>query len=435
MKWSKYNALIDNGDSKYLLYNCSTDNLMIFVEDIKNIISQNVNTPEQIERVHPSLFQNLLDNQYIIDESVDEVENLIKEKEKELSSGETFKIILNPTMDCNLRCWYCYETHEPKSSMSKVQMDKVRLLIKNKVQEDRLMHLAISFFGGEPLLKFRSTILPLISYSKDLCEKTNKKLSIGFTTNAVLLTSQIVDYLSMLEIEVNLQVPFDGDKIEHNKIKKFSNGKGSFDIVFNNVKYAIEKGLKVNIRCNYNSENLASFKMLVSDFISSLKNYRDNFKFSFQPIWQSDNDLNHTRSILLELKQILESNNCLSDGIYQSAINSICYADSPDSVVINYNGDVYKCSAQDFIPELREGVLDLDGNITYNERYSDRMHSRFYHEACYDCRILPFCHICSQKKITQFLQSTCPIKMTEQGKMAVIRDRIQFVSNNIIKTD
>ena len=48
-------------------------------------------------------------------------------------------------------------------------------------------------------------------------------------------------------------------------------------------------------------------------------------------------------------------------------IYSPCYADRANSVIVNYNGDVYKCTACDFAKTKREGKLNEDGTI-YTKR-------------------------------------------------------------------
>lgn len=84
----------------------------------------------------------------------------------------------------------------------------------------------------------------------------------------------------------------------------------------------------------------------------------------------------------------------------------VCYADSPRHAVINYNGDVFKCTARDFATESREGRLNNEGRIEWNEKFFQRMAIKYSNEACRNCVILPICNgSCTQNKIEAGLKN------------------------------
>ena len=49
-----------------------------------------------------------------------------------------------------------------------------------------------------------------------------------------------------------------------------------------------------------------------------------------------------------------------------------CYADKRNSAVINYNGDIYKCTARDFTSENRAGFLNEEGEFVWENNYLER---------------------------------------------------------------
>jgi uncharacterized protein len=435
MKWSRYNIIINNGDEKYLLYNYSTDSVIIFIENVKEIVCKNVDNIDSIKKIHPSLYKCLTDKDFIIPDSMDEIEMVIKKKEKELSSEEYFRLTLNPTMNCNLKCWYCYETHDAKSHMTNRLIRSIESLLKNKIEDKKIKDVAISFFGGEPLLKIKSTAIPLIFFAQKLCLENKTNLHIGFTSNAVLLIPKITDILASTKLDIIIQVALDGDKKFHDKVKKFSDGKGSYDIVVNNIKYAITKGLKVKVRCNYTSENIDSFRNLIQEFKDCSEENKFNLRFSFHQIWQTKDNREFISPILKELKSMLIKYNIDYDRSNQLEQTDFCYADRTDSIVVNFNGDIFKCTARDFRTEYREGILNNDGTITYNERYKKRMDLRFSKETCRDCIVLPICNVCSQKKIERSLKSKCAARMSDEDKNIMIRERLEVLgANGIIET-
>lgn len=104
-----------------------------------------------------------------------------------------------------------------------------------------------------------------------------------------------------------------------------------------------------------------------------------------------------------------------------------CYADYASSLVVNYNGGIFKCTARDFAPKNRLGVLETNGDVTFNQNYSKRISQRFNTD-CFNCKILPICTVCSQKRYEANNINKCPISITEQDKDNQIYYRLQSLS-------
>ena len=126
----------------------------------------------------------------------------------------------------------------------------------------------------------------------------------------------------------------------------------------------------------------------------------------------------------------------LKGEISKSKLFSKCYADRENSVAINYNGDVYNCTARDFNPKNREGYLNKDGEIIYNEKHQQRMVARYSNHNCLKCNIFPICNICSQKKLEQQNKNLPCIRMiNEDEKERILCAKIQMLINgNSIKS-
>lgn len=66
---------------------------------------------------------------FIIDDTLDEVGKMV-DIGKNVNEGlSQYRLIINPTMNCNFRCWYCYETHLPNTKMTNEMIERVRKLI------------------------------------------------------------------------------------------------------------------------------------------------------------------------------------------------------------------------------------------------------------------------------------------------------------------
>lgn len=370
----------------------------------------------------------MLENRFIVENEADETEEVIEKLKSDSSSSEFFRLTINPTMNCNFKCWYCYETHEPGSHMNQQVVDSVKHLIKNKVETPELKQFSLSFFGGEPLLLFDKIVLPLILFSKELCERNKIELVVSFTSNGIFLTPHVVDILAANDVHPYFQIPFDGNKEHHDKVKNLSAGKSAYDITLQNIKYALGKNFTFNIRCNYTHDNIESFPDLIRDFKE--ENIKTNeVGFSFQKIWQTNDD-QKTISNLEKLEDIVADVNLNNIGNSYETLFGRCYADRENDVVINYNGDVYNCTARDFTRENREGVLNLDGTITYNEKHRTRMDIVYADPLCRDCKIFPICDICSQKKLEKKSGIQCLRGVGEAGKENLLAKHIQILYNN-----
>ena len=47
----------------------------------------------------------------IIDDKTDEISIIKSDYDKAVKGGDNLYIMIYPTQDCNLKCWYCYESH------------------------------------------------------------------------------------------------------------------------------------------------------------------------------------------------------------------------------------------------------------------------------------------------------------------------------------
>ncbi|WP_273364032.1 radical SAM protein [Alistipes ihumii] len=300
MKWSRYNAILDY-ESYEVLYNCMNNNLVALDHKLRILLEENQECIERFENIHPEFYQYLLRKKFVIDDNVNEIDEAINLSRNYLNSKQTFYLIVNPTLDCNLRCWYCYETHLSSSIMDTTTMERVKRLMDRIISSSELVRFELGFFGGEPLMQFQSVVLPLIIYAQKACLRHQKELSIGFTSNGVYLTRPVVDKLTELMLTYRFQIPFDGNEYYHNKTKKYANGRGSYRHIIENVKYGATQGMVFNIRCNYTPENIASFK----DLIAELKYLpSDIISFSFQRVWQTS-ETDDTRKVLTELDNMV----------------------------------------------------------------------------------------------------------------------------------
>src|SRR5580693_6669600 len=161
-----------------------------------------------------------------------------------LQSFPLQRVVLNVTNQCNLACTYCYEYSadriaqqdgKPKYMSADIAESAVEMLIKESAGREGLH---VTFFGGETLLNFpvmRSTV----EYAERRVAELGKRIEFSLTTNATLLTEEIVDFLS--EHRIGVTVSIDGDQELNDKMRVFHDGRGSYNVIAPKIKDLLKR--------------------------------------------------------------------------------------------------------------------------------------------------------------------------------------------------
>ena len=424
-KFSKYVNLLE-AEGKYFAFNVADGSVMALNQKLYQFLTDNRENADSVRLISPTLFDALIKAEMIVPEDRDEPKELIERFKYNENRPEYFGIILNPTLDCNLRCWYCYESHSHGSMMDDDMIRAVKRLIDNKLTEPELKNFSLSFFGGEPLIGWKKVVMPLLKYAIEKCSEKNIVFSTGFTTNGVLLDSTKLDDLESLSLcKTNFQISFDGHRPFHDVSRVGENRRPTYDRILNNLVEAAKRGFLISMRFNYTPDTVDSFADIFSDLESLLpQENKGNIICNFQQVWQTATDSHDIKSKALKLAEIFNSGGYKTetDVIYH---RHVCYADCENSIVINYNGDVYKCTAREFSPETREGYLTEDGKIEWNERFAKRMHIKYANPSCNNCDIMPICNAgCSQNKLERNITGSCPLDKNEEDKRKYIHEAL-----------
>ncbi len=397
MKQSKYNCILQD-NTGMVIYNAATDQLVALTPQLANIFNEGKAAPEKIKAQHAELYDHLLQKGIFVCDDADETEAYIRKREEyERSSGE-YTITINPTLACNMSCWYCYESHKNMPAMSADVKQSVLLLIDKLLADNKLKKLNLSFFGGEPLLYFDKVVVDIINHAKMQCKAFDAKLSIHFTTNAYLLTDNVLKHLEGLD--VSFQITIDGGKQVHDSVRKTKGGEPTYARIVEHIHQTLSRGFSVGVRFNYTAKSIPSFIDVVKDFSHLQQEQKQLVNFTFQRVWQdNEGDASQVEQQVEHIERAFEQAGLFVNNA-KSYIVPYCYADDVNTAVVNYNGDLFKCTARDFAPKSKEGTLAADGTLRWNERLRKRMSIRHGSDTCLQCRIYPICHGgCSQMKL------------------------------------
>lgn len=129
-------------------------------------------------------FHAYLDKNKYLSEGEYEVEKYLSKISD--TDAELLELTILTHGDCNFRCKYCYEKFE-NIAMSTETEDAIVQFLKEKLQSGKYKYLSVGWFGGEPLLGYK-TIKRLSPVFIDLCEKYQIHYQSAITTNGYLLT-------------------------------------------------------------------------------------------------------------------------------------------------------------------------------------------------------------------------------------------------------
>lgn len=312
-------------------------------------------------------------------------------------------------------------------------IEKVKLFISNTINNNsKLKTFSINWFGSEPLLEFNKVIKPILTYTSDLCKIKGVSFYTLFTTNGLLLNEKKLHDLKNFNVN-EFQITLDGHRERHDKVRFCSNKNGSYDIIIKNIILASNLGFKVSVRINFTKETFDGLENIVTDFSNLDMQAKKNIIFDFHQIWQDKTDLNKELKATID-KFTQNGFNVATplDYSFSSSSYLTCYADKKNNANINYNGDVYKCTARDYTKANLEGILNENGSIDWNGKYYERLNSKFKNKACFECSILPICRGgCSQHAIEKKGTNICIHHFNEQNKIDLVKDYFVSLFNDV----
>ncbi len=174
-------------------------------------------------------------------------------------------------------------------------------------------------------------------------------------------------------------------------------------------------------------EGRAGRALWLCRYARHLADYGNLLSVKFEHVWQDGGTREAVQPYLVQVRDAFKADGYRvgTDDIHY---RHVCYADTPQHLVINYNGDIFKCTARDFVSAQREGVLHDDGSVKLNDVYERRMRLRYVNPACLACKILPICNGgCSQSKMEAAKQTECYRGMSETDKDAYIKARVEEI--------
>ena len=303
------------------------------------------------------------------------------------------------TLDCNARCFYCFENHLPGSNMTIETADRVIEYMQEQADGERIK---IVWFGGEPLLNYS-----VIDYITDGLRKKKLQFESDMISNGLLFDSELVDRAKNHWNLKSVQITLDGTSQVYRRIKAYvTDVRDPFERVLQNIKRLIKAEIRVQIRLNMGPHNYSDLEELVEYLCKAFKEEK-NFSVYVSPLFEITKYSDEKKLFMYELLDKLNSKLDLQFKkrkeieLADKIVNSFCMATGREAVTILPNGKVGIC------PNITDGaflgdIYSKEINIEMREKFGRRFYQK---DMCRTCPIYPNCYI----------TSGCPNKDAKMG--------------------
>lgn len=413
MKPSRYNYILSDGD-RTIFFNGITECFFRVPNDRVEAYSTIINHPDENLDAFGSFINKMKTQGFVLEEGVNE-ETLVEAKYDVQRKPHEYHLMVLPTYQCNLRCWYCIQDHKDMW-MSEKTVEGIKKRIVCQLDNPEITHMHFSWFGGEPMLCY-DTMLELTSFSKMEAEKRGKTFSCHITTNGTLLNEKRIEELREAGVS-GYQITIDGTREKHDSVKVLKNA-SAYDRSMQNIDL-IAKHTSCSLRLNYTKENLDP-EGIIRDVKSKLsEESMRNIVFLLYKVWQESEE-SIPEGYVEKIYGLANKANMFP----KLPRTGLCYADQKYFDCIFPNGKVEKCDNNPL--EGCRGEITENGEIIWSGELDD-LDNVFESQtsSCMECSYFPMCWgPCAGKR--KYLKNKngdykCPYENKEEFMDSIIKN-------------
>ena len=230
--------------------------------------------------------EQFLEWKFIVPAGTDELaeQKALREDQSEFNR---LSLVIAPTLDCNARCWYCYEEGVLPITMSDDTANSIIEFVSSKIAgTDK--RLKIMWFGGEPLMA-TEIIEKLTTAFLDLTDNYSALI----TTNGSMMTPDVVARYGDWRIK-QIQVAIDGPEEITNRIKNYRDPeRHNYRTTIENIKHVLRScpEIEISLRVNFDRNNADAISKLSEELKPLLAEYKQLSIYSAPVICDPMNDV------------------------------------------------------------------------------------------------------------------------------------------------
>lgn len=397
MKLSRYNFLKQYDDAT-IFFNAATCALAVVDENFLRVIDDVKNNSYDEKNYDAQLIADMKSSGCLVEDGVDELERLEFYRNLEKYSMTNFGLTIAPTLDCNFRCKYCYETH-PKGKMTSETQAALVSFVESRLEYAKKFF--VTWYGGEPLLA-KEIIWSLSEKFLALCEKSSVSYDAFIVTNASLLDDSDVELFKKYKIS-GAQITIDGVKEIHDKRRRSVTGESTFDKLIDRVNLLLNNGLSVIVRVNIDKENIDRVDELL-DVLAERIDKHEELKVGFGQVAaytevcksiESDcyNNAQFAGIMLPLYEEVLARGFTVNKmSAYPTPLTNFCCTDYVNSFVVDNRGELYRCWNHVGNLKYSSGNVNDGDNLALEKNYFSWIQwNPIRHQKCRECACLPIC--------------------------------------------
>jgi len=381
-----------------IFFNAITCALAVVDENFLRVLDDVKNNSYNEKNYDAQLIADMKSSGCLIEDDVDELERLEFYRNLSKYDVTNFGLTIAPTLDCNFRCKYCFETH-PKGKMS----SETQAALVNFVEShlSRAKNFSVTWYGGEPLLA-KEIIWSLSEKFLTLCKNFSVDYNAFIITNASLLEDSDVELFKQYKIN-GAQITIDGVKEVHDSRRRSVTGESTFDKLIDRVNFLLNENLSVIVRINIDKENIDRVDELL-DVLSERITHREELKIDFGQVSpftdicksiESDcyNNAQFADIMLPLYEKVLAHGFTVNKmAAYPAPRVNFCCADYVNSFVVDNHGELYRCWNHVGNLKYSSGNVNDGDNLTLVKNYLSWIQwNPIKHPKCRECNCLPIC--------------------------------------------
>jgi pyruvate-formate lyase-activating enzyme len=215
--------------------------------------------------------------------------------------GETFRkkrqttFFITPDTQksgCPLNCGYCFQKgadNKERNLLRSGSVSEIENFITWYQKENDLPNesICIQLFGGEP---FQTKFRPFWYKVLEMVKRNGWCWAV-VTSGATIQKKDVVmikkyQHYNLQELNITL----DGLEAEHNALRPFKGGRGTWQTIVSNITTLLEQGIPVLVKTNFGVNNITTYHQFL-DFVKNETNWRDGDLVLMTNIIQSFGDI------------------------------------------------------------------------------------------------------------------------------------------------
>lgn len=401
IKPSPYNVFVDlNKNQQGLLYNSASGELIFLRKRLYQAFKDGA-----LNKLMPGE-KVLLQKKGVLCLDSKPQKHLLKHHYQKLqTAGDIATFIVTGTLNCNLNCHYCYQTHAriKRESMSLQTAKNTADFIIRTMQDPAKKTAVVKFYGGEPLLAYdicRAIADPI----KAALDKMGKTLLTWIQSNGVLVRKEMFHppFPDLACVEITI----DGPEATHDRVRVGADKKPTYAAIMENIHLLASQGIALQLRINAHSrqEMQAALKDLDANGINRIERLfiydgqvADSFyDHNIQGIeclghLENEQQLEMIRGIRSVVKKTHWRNKYQVYPLFHKR-SGICSFTREGNYCIGPGGDLYLCLFQIGNAPYKVGCIREDGRPDFLPVYREIMaRTPFNGGECEDCGYIAQC--------------------------------------------